>query len=181
VLKLLDVGAQGLIIPNVSTVEQVKELVGYAKYAPVGNRGFCPTRKDAWGFAYPATESLDVNMAWHNRETLLIPQCETVGALEHIEEIAALEGVDGIFIGPFDLSISMGMPGQFDRPEFQAALQRTLDACHAAGKFCILFTMAPAAVAEGFRKGYDAMTFSLDAYLFTAAVKARIDEIRAAI
>lgn len=181
VLKLLDVGAQGLIVPNVTAVDQVKELVGYAKYAPVGNRGFCPTRKDSWGFAYPATESLDVNMAWHNRETLLIPQCETVGALEHIEEIAALEGVDGIFIGPFDLSISMGIPGQFGRPEFQAALQRTLDACHAAGKFCILFTMVPSAVADGFRKGYDAMTYSLDAYLFTAAVRDQVDKIRAGI
>lgn len=181
VLKLLDVGAQGLIVPNITSVEQVRELVGYAKYAPVGNRGFCPTRKDCWGFGYPATESLEVNMAYHNRETLLIPQCETVGALEHIEEIAALDGVDGIFIGPFDLSISMGIPGQFDRPEFKAALRRTLDACHAAGKFCILFTMIPAAVGEGFRSGYDAMTFSLDANVFIKAMKTQVDQIRAAL
>lgn len=178
VLKLLDVGAQGLIVPNVHSVEEVRELISYAKYAPVGNRGFCPTRKDCWGFDYPATESLEVNMAYHNRETLLIPQCETVGALEHIEEIAALPGVDGIFIGPFDLSISMGMPGQFKNPEFQAALGRVLKACRAAGKFCILFTMSPDAVAEGFTQGYDAMAFSLDAYLFTAAVKEKIGYIR---
>jgi 4-hydroxy-2-oxoheptanedioate aldolase len=181
VLKMLDVGAQGLIVPNVHTVEEVHELVGYAKYAPVGNRGFCPTRKDCWGFDYPATEGLEVNMAYHNRETLLIPQCETVGALAQIEEIAAIPGVDGIFIGPFDLSISMGIPGQFKNPEFLSALSRILKACKASGKFCILFTMSPDAVADGFGQGYDAMAFSLDAYLFTAAVKAQIQKIRETI
>jgi len=76
-------------------------------------------------------------MAFCNRETLLIPQCETTGCLENIESIAALEGVDGIFIGPFDLSISMGILDKFDHPEFKAALERILAACRTAGKFYI--------------------------------------------
>ena len=102
VLKLLDIGAQGLIIPDVHSVEQVKELVSYAKYAPVGKRGFCPSRKDGWGFDESAAQSVAGQMEYWNHETLLIPQCETLGALEHIEEIVSLDGVDGIFIGPFD-------------------------------------------------------------------------------
>ena len=101
VLKLLDIGVHGLIVPDVHTVEQVQELVNYAKYAPIGKRGFYPTRKDCWGFAYPGTESVPVNMAVNNAETLLIPQCETVGCLENIETITAMEGVDGLLTCPF--------------------------------------------------------------------------------
>lgn len=179
VLKLLDVGVRGLIVPDVHTVEQVEELVGYAKYAPLGRRGFCPSRKDGWGFDEAAAQDVAGQMEYWNRETLLIPQCETVGALEHIEEIAALEGVDGIFIGPFDLSISMGIPGQFEKPEFQAALRRILEACHAAGKFCIYFTVNAAAVAEGFRQGFDALTYSLDASVLIQAYRDTFAGIRA--
>ena len=146
VMKLLDAGAGGVIVPCVETVEQVHQLVEYAKYAPIGKRGFCGTRKDGWGAAYPGTESFEVQMAYWNKETLLIPQCETVGCLEHIEEITAIEGVDGIMIGPFDLSISMGMPGQFENPEFKAAIARILKACKAAGKYAMIFTPTTANV-----------------------------------
>lgn len=97
VLKLLDVGAQGLIVPNVKTAEEVKNLVKWAKYAPIGERGFCPSRKD--GFGWRLKLSVAETMALFNREVLLIPQCETAEALAQIEEIAALPGVDGIFIG----------------------------------------------------------------------------------
>lgn len=117
VLKLLDVGVQGLIVPNVKTLEQVQELVNYAKYYPIGQRGFCPSRKDGWGF--DGLGSVPETMRHFNGETLLFPQCETAEALAIIEDICAVDGVDGIFVGPFDLSISMGMPGQFDARNFR--------------------------------------------------------------
>lgn len=129
VLKLLDVGVQGLIVPNVKTLEQVQELVNYAKYYPIGQRGFCPSRKDGWGF--DGLGSVPETMRHFNGETLLFPQCETAESLAIIEDICAVDGVDGIFVGPFDLSISMGMPGQFDAPEFQAAITRIVAACRA--------------------------------------------------
>lgn len=110
-LRLLDVGAQGVVVPCVETVEEVRELVRYAKFAPLGNRGFCPTRDGGWGHAAHAV-SISGYMETSNRETLLLPQCETVGCLEHIEEITAMDGVDGIFVGPFDLSIALGHPGE---------------------------------------------------------------------
>ena len=175
ILKLLDVGAQGLIVPCVKSVDEVRKLVEYTKYAPVGQRGFCPTRKDGWGYGI----SLDVQgtMSYFNDNVLLIPQCETVEALSCIEEIAALDGVDGIFIGPFDLSISMGIPGRFDLPEFQAALERIKNACHDAGKFCILFTMTPEGVIDGFSKGYDSMTMAIDLSIFIKSAKEALDAI----
>lgn len=176
ILKLLDVGAQGLIIPNVHNAEQVMEIVSYAKYYPVGQRGFCPSRKDGWGF--DGLGSVPETMAHFNAETLLIPQCETVGALEAIEVIAAVDGVDGIFVGPYDLSISMGIPGQFDDPVFQSAVDRIICACRRAGKFCIFFAGSPEGVADGFKRGFDGMAYSLDAAVFIEAVRERLEKVR---
>lgn len=179
VMKLLDVGAQGLIVPNISTVEEVKELISWAKYAPLGNRGFCASRKDGWGGSL--CMSVPDTMAYFNDEVLLVPQCETVGALEHIEEITALEGVDGIFIGPFDLSISMGIPGQFSAPEFLAAVDRIINACHDRGKFCMMFAGDEAAVLRGFAKGIDTMTWSMDAIFLTDHLKKSVSALKEAL
>ena len=138
VLKLLDIGVHGLIVPDVHTVEQVQELIDYAKYAPVGKRGFCPTRKDCWGFAYPATESVPVNMAVNNAETLLIPQCETVGCLENIETIAAMDGVDGIFIGPFDLT-NIGLINAFTTEKRICSVINSINKCRVRNCKLIIF------------------------------------------
>ena len=179
VLKLLDVGARGLIVPNIHSVEEVQQIIDYAKFAPIGQRGFCPTRKDGWGFDTERTTA--ETMAVMNEATLLLPQCETAEALEHIEEIVALEGVDGVFIGPFDLSISMGIPGQFNHPDFVAALANVQKACRDAGKFCMIFAGAPAAVAERFQQGYDSVAYGLDASVLIAAFKANLADIRSKI
>ena len=172
ILKLLDVGVQGLIIPDVRSTEDVRRVVDYAKYAPVGRRGFCPSRKDGWG-TDPQCGVLDT-MAHFNQETLVIPQCETAEALADIEAIVSMAGVDGIFIGPFDLSISMGMPGDFENPQFHAALERILSACRAAGKPCLIFAGDGAGAAARFAQGYDAVAMGLDATLLIAGVKAQI-------
>ena len=101
-------------------------------------------------------------MEYWNKETLVIPQCETRGCLEHIEEIVAMDGVDGIFIGPYDLSIGMGIGGQFDNPEFLAAINKVKDTCHKAGKFVIIFTMDPKAAQKYYAEGFDSVTVGLD-------------------
>lgn len=160
VLKLLDIGAQGLIVPNVKTVDEVKKLVQWTKYAPIGMRGFCPSRKD--GFGYRQSMTVSETMQYFNDEVLLIPQCETAEALEKIEEIANQEGVDGIFIGPFDLSISMGMPGDFENPVFREALERIVTAVHKAGKFTIMFAGTEQKVREAYAGGNDSVAYSLD-------------------
>ena len=79
-------------------------------------------------------------MAASNEKVLLIPQCETLEALENIEEIVKIEGIDGIFIGPYDLSICMGIPTQFDHPDFKAAVERIRKACRESGKLCMIYT-----------------------------------------
>lgn len=179
VLKLLDVGAQAIIVPNVNTLDDIDQLIGFTKYKPVGNRGFCNSRKDGWGFGL--NKSVPDTMSYFNERVLLIPQCETVGALRCIEEIVARDGVDGIFVGPYDLSISMGIPGNFENPEFQKAIKRVLYACAEQKKFCILFAGTEDAVIDGFKKGFDSMTYNLDASLMIECFQERLGKLHSRI
>ena len=177
VLRLLDVGAQGVVVPCVETVEEVRELVRYAKFAPLGNRGFCPTRDGGWGHAAHAV-SISGYMETSNRETLLLPQCETVGCLEHIEEITAMDGVDGIFVGPFDLSIALGRPMAFDCDELRAALDRILTACHKNNKMAFIFCGDAQAAKTRAAQGFDSVTAGLDIMALVDSYRAMVQDIR---
>lgn len=175
VLKMLDVGAAGLIVPGVETVGEVKKLVEFAKFAPVGSRGYCPSRDGGWGLDDNYSDGMSGYMDWANRNTLLIPQCETAGCLEHIEEIVAIEGVDGIFIGPFDLSIALGIPGKFDDPRHIAAVERIRLACERVSKPCIMFCGSAEAAAGYFAQGFPSVTVSLDISMLIDAAKTMSD------
>ena len=178
VLQPLDYGAQGLIVPAVETVEQVRRLVEYAKFPPVGNRGFCPTRDGGYGYDEVSMQGTDVYFAHANQETLLIPQCETVGCLEHIEEITAMDGVDGIFVGPFDLSIALGRPMAFDCDEMRAALDRILNACHKNNKMAFIFCGDAQAAKARAAQGFDSVTAGLDIMALADSYRAMVQDIR---
>ena len=171
ILKMLDVGAAGLVVPQLETVEQARKLVGYAKFPPLGNRGYCPTRDGGWGSGSCYERGMDGYMAEANTSTLLIPQCETAGCLEHIEEIAAVEGVDGIFIGPFDLSIALGIPGQFGDPLLTEGIERVRRACAAAGKLCIMYAGSGEAAKRYFDQGFPSVAAGLDIEVLKLAVR----------
>ena len=171
ILKMLDAGAAGLVVPQLETVEQARKLVGYAKFPPLGNRGYCPTRDGGWGSGSCYERGMDGYMAEANASTLLIPQCETAGCLEHIEEIAAVEGVDGIFIGPFDLSIALGIPGQFGDPLLTEGIERVRRACAAAGKLCIMYAGSGEAAKRYFDQGFPSVAAGLDIEVLKLAVR----------
>ena len=162
VLRVLDAGAKGVVVPCIETVEQVRELVQYAKFKPIGDRGYCMTRDGKWGFDAIYTDGMNGYMQTCNRETMLIPQCETVGCLEHIEEITAMDGVDGILIGPYDLSIGMGLDGQFDHPDFQRALERILQACKTNGNLAMVFVGNENDIADKLKDGFDSILYGID-------------------
>lgn len=171
ILKMLDVGAQGLIIPNVHSVEEVKQVVEYGKYFPVGNRGVAPTSGSSYWTADYTTQGLDHYFEVSNREQLLIPQCETRGCLENIEEIVALDGVDGIFVGPYDLSTALGKPGQFGDQEVIDAIARVIKACKDAGKYSFMYTGTIDGVKANYALGYDAVCYGMDAIMLIEATK----------
>lgn len=177
-LRLLDVGAQGVVVPCVETVEEVRELVRYAKFAPLGNRGFCPTRDGGYGYDEVSMQGTDVYFAHANQETLLIPQCETVGCLDHIEEITAMDGVDGIFVGPFDLSIALGRPMAFDCDEMRAALDRILNACHKNNKMAFIFCGDAQAAKAGPLRALTASPAGLDIMALVDSYRAMVQDIR---
>lgn len=177
ILKMLDAGAKGLIIPCVETVEQVRNIVEYGKYAPVGKRGFIFSRVAEYGNSIDAS-SIDNYMRTCNENTMLIPQCETLGCLESIEEIVAIEGVDGIFVGPYDLSIAMNIPGQFDNPDFKKALIRIQEACKNASKPVFIFTGSADAAKSYIKEGYNGIAYNLDTAMYINAFKKAIKDIK---
>ena len=176
--RAVDNGAQGIIVPCLREVDDFKKAVRLAKFAPLGNRGFIKARGSGFGHAPWASGSLEEYMEKSNERVLVLPQCETIEALEHIEEIVGIEGLDGIFIGPFDLSICMGIPARFDHPDFKAAMDRILLACKRAGKLCLIFSSDPAEARRYLNMGFDAVANGIDAIVFTEAYRNIVRGIR---
>ncbi len=178
ILKMLDVGAMGLIIPNVQSVSEVRHIVEYGKYFPLGNRGIAPTSGSKFWTADYAAQGLTHYFAVSNSETLLLPQCETRQCLESIEEIAAIEGIDGIFVGPYDLSAALDKPGQFDDPAVTQAIERILKACKSAGKLSFIYAGGLDDVAKRYGQGYDAVCHGMDALILKDAVKSIVSSVK---
>ena len=178
VLRPLDLGARGLIVPAVETVEEVERLVRFAKFPPLGNRGFCPTRDGLWGFDETSRAGTAAYMDRSNRETLLLPQCETAGCLEQIEAIAAMDGVDGIFVGPLDLSIALGCPMELDAPPMRRALERVVAACRAADKPILIFCGDAAGAKARIAQGFSSVALGLDVLTLIQGFRAMVEEVR---
>jgi 2-keto-3-deoxy-L-rhamnonate aldolase RhmA len=139
--RALDVGAQGVLVPFVSTAEGARKAVEAAKYPPWGVRGYSFCRANDWGVGFVE----DVQTA--NDETAVIVMIESKEGVENIDEILAVEGVDAAFIGPYDLSGSYGIPGQTQAPVVRAACRQVIEACEKAGKAVGLLVVRPTAEA----------------------------------
>jgi 2-keto-3-deoxy-L-rhamnonate aldolase RhmA len=122
----LDAGAQGLMIPRIANAQQVREVAQMVKYPPAGRRGSAQAR----GYTGFKTGSVSDVMATVNDETLLIIQVETREATENLEQIAAVEGVDVLLVGPNDLSIALGVPGRLEDAFFVETIQKVIQACN---------------------------------------------------
>lgn len=170
ILKMLDIGAKGLIIPFVKSVEEAHKIVEYGKYAPIGNRGFVFPRVAEYGYSSIAA-NIEAYMDLCNRNTMLIPQCETVGCLNSIEEIVAIEGIDGIFVGPYDLSIALKIPGQFDNPVFKDALNRILNACNEVNKPAFIFSGSVDDCKSYIEAGFKGIVYNVDVTIFIDCFK----------
>lgn len=128
--RMLDSGAAAIVVPHVETIEEVKDLVKHAKYAPIGARG-CSNMQPLFNFGLVPTKIQNETL---NRETMLIPMIETPDAVDLVDKFLAVEGVDGIMIGSNDLCSDMGIPGQYDDPQYQDAITKIVLAGKKAGK-----------------------------------------------
>lgn len=177
VLKMLDLGAEALIIPNLHTIDEVKQAVDFAKYTPIGRRGFAQCREAGYGFeAYAA--DLNNYLEVSNRETLLLPMCETESLLNCIEEVVSMPGVDGVFVGPYDLSLDMGMPGKFDAQECQAALRRIARACRNADKYAFIYSSSAELARNHIDMGYQAPAIGIDTQMLIRAYRRELANVR---
>jgi 2-keto-3-deoxy-L-rhamnonate aldolase RhmA len=120
--KALDIGAYSVIVPLVNTMDDAAKAVRASKYAPEGIRSWGPRRQAMRDPEYAKTA---------NTEVMIIPQIETELALKNIEDIVTTEGIDAIFVGPNDLSMSLGVFGQFDNPRFLKAIEKVVSTCKA--------------------------------------------------
>src|SRR3954453_23377819 len=127
--RVLDQGAQGIILPRVEDPKILEEALSWMRFPPLGKRGFGinPTMVDY------ETRSMPEIIEHQNRETLAVVQFETVRAVEAADELLSLAGLDVIMIGPADLSISLGIPGQFDNPLLLEAVDRVIAKCNEHG------------------------------------------------
>ena len=130
---ILDMGAHGIIFPMVNTKEEAEKAVAACRYPPVGNRGWAPRRPTNWG-QISGQEYADVI----SKKVWCLTQCESITAVENLDEILTVEGLDGIIVGPCDLSASMGLLPNTGHPEVKKVLDKIAAKCKAAGKlFCV--------------------------------------------
>jgi 2-keto-3-deoxy-L-rhamnonate aldolase RhmA len=176
IARVLDVGAMGVVVPMVETREQAELVVQCAKYAPMGRRG-C-----AFGVAHDdyAGGDLVEKMRSANEEILVAALIESERGVQNVDQILAVPGVDVAWVGHFDLSQSMGIPGQFDHPRFVEAIERVVESSrrHEA---------APAIMVDGvetgrayLRRGFRCIAYSGDVWMLGQAVRAGIEGLRTA-
>ena len=176
VSRALDLGALGVMIPGCESAEEARQLVEWSRFPPQGKRGFGLLYSDVW-----EPDGLPATMAKANAETLLLVQIETAAGLGAVEEIAAVDGIDVLWIGQFDLTASLRIPGEFDTDLYRDAVGRIVAAARASGKHvgmvCASVDDARAMLAAGLTM----VAYSFDTWLLERALRAGLDELRAGL
>jgi 2-keto-3-deoxy-L-rhamnonate aldolase RhmA len=168
--QMLDLGALGVIVPLVNTPADAARAVRAAKYPPAGVRGFAFHRGNNWGvdFADYAANA--------NDQIAVVVMIESREAVENIDAILAVEGVDGVFIGPYDMSGSYGIPGQTNDPIIQNACARVVAACRKAGKAAGMHVVIPTpeAIAKGVADGFTFLALGVDTVFLDRAARSAL-------
>jgi 2-keto-3-deoxy-L-rhamnonate aldolase RhmA len=164
--RVLDLGARGVMVPRVETRAQMERAVAELKYAPAGKRGV------ALGIAHdlyrPGGQSF---FAEANDDTVVIAILETVRAFENLDEIVSVPGLDVAWMGHYDLTVSMGIPAQFEHPRFLAAMDALVDACKHHNVAPGFLPATPADTLQWIRKGFRAISLGSDIGVFMSALR----------
>jgi 4-hydroxy-2-oxoheptanedioate aldolase len=170
--RVLDLGAAGVMLPRMDTAEEVRRAVRHLRYPPDGDRGVA-TYNRACRFG------LDPGALGHaSGEVLGVVQIESASAVEQVDQIAAVDGVDVLFVGPQDLSHNLGVPFDLQAPAYLAALQRVRDAAERHGKACGLLVGDGAAAAARQAEGWSFVGIGSDTSLLAAAVASELARAR---
>jgi 2-dehydro-3-deoxyglucarate aldolase/4-hydroxy-2-oxoheptanedioate aldolase len=177
IARALDCGALGVMVPLVDTAEQAKFIVSCTRYPPAGGR-----RGAAFGFAHDDFEGGDVvqKMGMIHERTLVIAMIETQAGLENVDAIAAVPGVDVLWLGHFDMSNFLGIPGQFSHPTFQDAIKRIVGAANKHGKSAGYMAASAELGREYLGHGFRMIATGTDQGMLLEATRAMLDGMRQA-
>jgi 2-keto-3-deoxy-L-rhamnonate aldolase RhmA len=172
--RVLDAGADGIIVPSVNSAFEAKKAVDAVKYPPFGKRGVGLARAQSFGFGfedYRDNKSKDIK---------LIVQIEHIDAIKELDEIISIDGIDGTFIGPYDLSGSMGKPGQWDSPDVREALLIYEETVKKYDKLVGFHVIQPdyELVNEKIAKGYNFIAFSLDVLFLGTIARSQMQKLK---
>ena len=176
IARVLDAGAEGIMVPRVETREQVERIVRFAKYPPVGDRG-CSVFKGHNDFR--KSDMLEFTRQ-ANQENLTIIQVERRRAIEDIEDLISVPGVDAAIIGPNDLALSYGVAEDLSNPVLVEALQRVVDACRKHGRWSGMHVGNVAALKAWMAKGMRIITYWTDLDMLATAPVKGLAELREA-
>jgi 2-keto-3-deoxy-L-rhamnonate aldolase RhmA len=168
--RIMDAGAHGIVVPMVNSVDDAMAAVAATRYAPIGNRGVGLARAQNYGPGFSD------HLEWQKDGPIVIVQIEHQSALDNLAEIFSVSGVDGFIIGPYDLSCSMGIPGEFDRPEFIIAMRNILQAGIKAGCPAGIHIVEPDTerLCQVISEGYRFVAYSVDIRMLDVAARAGV-------
>ena len=172
--RYLDAGAMGVIAPLITTREEAELLVHSTKYPPQGGRGVGYGRSHGYGFAF------DEYMKTADEETFVCIQLEHIKAVENIDDIFSVKGIDAAFIGPYDLSASMGLTAQFEHPDYEKAVQTILQKCQQYGLRAGIHVVQPdpGEARKRIEEGFSMIAYSLDITMIGKSCRDGIKNIR---
>lgn len=172
--RVMDAGANGIIVPMVKNAEEARKAVSYVKYPPIGKRGVGLSRAQHYGVSFESYKQ------WVQEESIVIVQVEHIDAVNNLREILDVEGVDGIIVGPYDLSASMSKPGMFNDDDVKEVLKRidkiTLEKNKPLGFHVI--DSDHAKMIEKVDKGYSFLAFSLDFFFLGDKARDEMESLK---
>lgn len=170
--KALDLGAAGIIAPQVNSAEQAEQIVSWSRYSPEGTRGVGLGRAHGYGFTF------DDYLAKANKETTVVVQAEHIDAVNSIEQIVAVPGVDAVLIGPYDLSASMKRIGEIDHPEVTGAIDHVTEVCQKNNMPLGIFGVTVDAVKPYIAKGFTLITVGVDTVMLGHAARKMLGQVK---
>jgi 2-keto-3-deoxy-L-rhamnonate aldolase RhmA len=170
--RALDLGAAGIIVPQVNTADEAAAIARAARFTPAGERGVGACRANAYGYA------VGEYLAAANAGTAVLVQAEHLDAVANAGAIARIDGIDGVLVGPYDLSASMGLPGQLDNDEVNQAIEKIRKAFAEAGKPAGCFSPNADDAKKRIRQGFSVVACGIDLALLRGAVTALTAELQ---
>jgi len=172
--RVLDAGAHGIVVPKVNSAKEAKLAVNATRYGPEGGRGVGLARAQQYGAEF--NEYLD----WQSNNVVVIAQIEHIDALENLKEIITTDGIDGVIIGPYDLSCSMGIPGEFDRQDFKETMTIILKTCQDLNFPCGIHVVEPNLneFRTAVNNGYKFIAYSVDTRMLDFMSRKAVEKLQ---